>query len=104
IDDAPAGTIDDPDAILHRDNALCIDDVPGLLDEGGMHRNEIRGPEELIKRRRLDTQLDSPLFADKRIISQTVHSHGIGPLCYLAPDPANPDYPQGLLIQFHPHE
>src|SRR2546422_450095 len=66
VDDAPAGTVDDFDAVLHRADRVSIDDVFGLRRERRVNRDDVRAAEEIGKAHHLDAHFAGPVFGEIR--------------------------------------
>ena len=88
IDDAATGTVDDPDTVFHRGDALCVDDMLGLGDQRGVDGDDVGDLEEVGHGHHLDTELGSPFLGYERVVGNDLHVHGDRPLGKFPADPA----------------
>ena len=58
VDQPAARAIDDAHALLHRRERLGVDDVPGLVGERRVQRDEIGAPEQLVELDLLDAEIE----------------------------------------------
>jgi len=81
IDQAAAGGIHDDDAFFRLADRLCRQDIPGLVGQRGVQRNDVGARKQIVQLDFLHPELDRTLGREERIVGDHFHLERERALC-----------------------
>ena len=97
VDDPAPRTVDDPHARLHPRELRLVDEVPRVLTERGVDRDEVRPLEQIVELDALDAQALGGLTRQIGIVGDHLQAETERPARDLGADPAEATTPRILL-------
>ena len=105
VDDAAAGRVHDPGALLHQPQLAFTDQPLGLCGAGQVDRHDVRLDQERLQaRRELDSQRSRPFLRHIRVVRDDPHAERERALGDHGADPAQANDPERLAHELDPLE
>jgi hypothetical protein len=104
VDQAAAGAVDDPHALLGLGEVFLRQDVAGLVGERGVEGDEVRPRQQVVQFHLLHAHFHRALGREERIEGDDLHAQADGAGRDDRADVAGADQAEGLARHFHAHE
>ncbi len=104
VDQPAARAVDDPDTLFRRRDGLLRQDVPRLVGQRNMQRDEVRPRQQLVQLDLGDTHMRRAVIRQEGIIGQHLHPKTQRAVADNRPDVPRADHAQRLVEDLRPHE